>query len=90
MFRSPANRVESSGVVRSWFSGVVQEMFTESGQTDWRSVFLVPTGLTVLCALVLFATFPRGSMQEVTAEPEPGRPRELERVGESSASSDKP
>jgi len=64
-------------------------MFTENGQTDWRSVFLVPTGLTVLCALVLFATFPRGSMQEVTAAPGTDRERELEPARESSITGDK-
>jgi MFS family permease len=75
--------------IGSWFSGWVQSMFTENSQTDWRSVFLVPTGLTILCALVLFATFPRGSMQEVTADREPDPLRDLERVRESSVSGDK-
>jgi len=75
--------------IGSWFSGWVQETFTENGQTDWRSVFLVPTGLTILCAIVLFATFPRGSMQEVTAGREPDPLRDLERVRESSVSGDK-
>jgi nucleoside transporter len=55
----------------SKFSSVVHEYFTADDRTvNWTGVFLVPSVLTIVCALVLFATFPRGSMQEVSAAPE--------------------
>jgi nucleoside transporter len=57
------------------FTGLVQEHFTRTDRTvNWTGVFLVPSVLTILCALVLFATFPRGSIKEVTAVPEPATP----------------
>ncbi len=39
------------------FSGWVQSLFTRNGATNWRSVFLVPTGLTLLCALLFVLLF---------------------------------
>lgn len=54
----------------SKFSSVVHEYFTAADKTvNWTGIFLVPSVLTIVCALVLFATFPRGSMQEVSAGP---------------------
>ena len=65
----------------SLFAGQVQSFFQKevvdaAGQaakvTNWTGVFLVPSVLTILCALVLFKTFPRGSIQEAAAAaPEP-------------------
>ena len=56
----------------SEFSSKVHEYFTADDQTtvNWTGVFLVPSVLTIACALVLFVTFPRGSIQEVSAAPE--------------------
>jgi nucleoside transporter len=57
----------------SLFTGFVEKSFTSAtGDVDWSKVFLVPTVLTTLCAIVLMATFPRGSMKDVAgAAPEP-------------------
>jgi nucleoside transporter len=52
----------------SHFSGYIQAMFTSNGQTDWTKVFLVPSGITIACALILFFTFPRGSIRDMAPE----------------------
>jgi len=55
----------------SYFAGYIQKRFTgEDGTINWTGVFLVPSVLTILCAIVLFLTFPRGSIKEVSAMPE--------------------
>jgi nucleoside transporter len=55
----------------SEFSSIVHEHFTATDKSvNWTGVFLVPSVLTIVCALVLFVTFPRGSMQEVSAVPD--------------------
>ena len=55
----------------SYFVGYIQSRFTaEDGTVNWTGVFLVPSVLTILCAIVLFLTFPRGSIKEVSAMPE--------------------
>jgi nucleoside transporter len=41
--------------VGSNFSGWIKDLFTKEAVTNWRNVFLVPTALTLLCA-VLFVT----------------------------------
>jgi len=43
--------------VGSNFSGWIQSIFTKDGATNWRNVFLVPTALTLLCALLFVALF---------------------------------
>jgi hypothetical protein len=43
----------------SLFAGGVRDVFTAGGRTHWSSVFLVPCGLTVLCAAA-FLLFFRG------------------------------
>jgi nucleoside transporter len=43
--------------VGSNFSGWIQSIFTKEGATNWRNVFLVPTALTLLCALLFVALF---------------------------------
>lgn len=43
--------------VGSNFSGWVQNLFTVEKVTNWRNVFLVPTALTLLCALAFVALF---------------------------------
>jgi len=43
--------------VGSNFSGWIQSLFTKEGTTNWRNVFLVPTVLTLLCALLFVALF---------------------------------
>jgi len=62
------------------FTGEVQEYFTTpqgaenfltaTKEINWTGVFLVPSVLTILCAVVLFLTFPRGSIKEVSPMPE--------------------
>jgi len=41
-------------LVGSFFSGWISDMFTVDGVTNWRGVFIVPTVLTVLSALLMF------------------------------------
>jgi len=67
----------------SQFAAWIKARYTTDGVVNWTSIWLVPSVLTVLCAVVLFATFPRGSMQEVTAAPQSDRERELEPARES-------
>jgi nucleoside transporter len=62
----------------SLFAAAIKAHFTTSNPlqpdstiVNWTGIFLVPSVLTIACALVLFVTFPRGSMQEVSAAPEP-------------------
>jgi nucleoside transporter len=43
--------------VGSNFSGWIQSLFTNVGVTNWRNVFLVPTALTLLCAVLFVALF---------------------------------
>jgi len=43
--------------IGSNFSGWIQSLFTKEGVTNWRNVFLVPTALTLLCALVFVLLF---------------------------------
>jgi len=43
--------------VGSNFSGWIQSFFTKDGATNWRNVFLVPTALTLLCALLFVLLF---------------------------------
>ncbi len=49
------------------FSGWVQSLFTKASVTNWRSVFLVPTILTLICA-VAFVLFFREKRAPVVAE----------------------
>lgn len=39
------------------FAGWILQTFTEAGATDWRSVFLVPCAITVLCAAAYLLFF---------------------------------
>jgi len=39
------------------FSGWIKDLFTKDDITNWRSVFLVPTVLTLLCAVAFVALF---------------------------------
>jgi len=43
--------------VGSNFSGWIQKTFTTDGSTNWRNVFLVPTVLTLLCAVLFVLVF---------------------------------
>ena len=43
--------------VGSNFSGWIQNAFTRNGVTAWRSVFMVPTVLTLVCAAAFVALF---------------------------------
>jgi nucleoside transporter len=43
----------------SIFAGTIRDVFTAAGATNWRSVFLVPCALTLLC-VVAFLVFFRG------------------------------
>ncbi len=43
--------------VGSWFAGFINDQFTANGVTDYTKVFLVPLGLTILCALVFMIFF---------------------------------
>jgi len=43
--------------VGSNFSGWIKDLFTTGTATNWRSVFLVPVGLTLLCALIFVFFF---------------------------------
>jgi len=53
--------------VGSIFSGWIQNLFTIEKVTAWRNVFLVPTGLTLLCALAFVFLFKAGKAQDVGA-----------------------
>ncbi|MGH2628106.1 MAG: MFS transporter [Anaerolineales bacterium] len=53
------------------FTVRVQDYFTaEDSSINWTGVFLVPSVLTILCAVVLFLTFPKGSIREASAAAE--------------------
>ena len=41
----------------SLFAGWIQTLFTEADVTDWRSVFIIPTVLTILCAVAFILLF---------------------------------
>lgn len=41
----------------SLFAGWIQTLFTEADVTDWRSVFIIPTVLTILCAAAFVLLF---------------------------------
>jgi MFS family permease len=43
--------------VGSIFSGWIQNLFTVEKVTEWQNVFLVPTALTLLCALAFVFVF---------------------------------
>ena len=43
--------------VGSNFAGWIQKIFTSATGTDWKSVFLVPAGLTLFCALLFILLF---------------------------------
>jgi len=43
--------------IGSNFSGWIQKTFTVNAVTNWRSVFLVPTALTLVCALLFVLLF---------------------------------
>ncbi len=43
--------------VGSNFAGWIQKIFTSAAGTDWKSVFLVPAGLTLLCATLFVLLF---------------------------------
>jgi nucleoside transporter len=43
--------------VGSNFAGWIQKTFTAGEATNWRSVFLVPTALTLVCAVLFVALF---------------------------------
>jgi len=43
--------------VGSNFSGWIQKIFSSAAGTDWKSVFLVPAGLTLLCAALFILLF---------------------------------
>jgi nucleoside transporter len=43
--------------VGSNFSGWIQNVFTRDGVTAWRSVFMIPTALTLVCAAAFVALF---------------------------------
>jgi MFS family permease len=50
----------------SLFAGVVAEFFTNetTRAVSWNRVFLVPSAITIACALILMITFPKGTMRE--------------------------
>jgi len=41
----------------SLFAGWIQTLFTEAEVTDWRSVFIIPAALTILCAVAFILLF---------------------------------
>jgi len=41
----------------SLFAGWIQTLFTEADVTDWRSVFIIPSVLTILCAVAFILLF---------------------------------
>ncbi len=41
----------------SLFAGWIQTLFTEADVTDWRSVFIIPAVLTILCAVAFVLLF---------------------------------
>jgi len=43
--------------VGSNFSGWIQKLFTDAGVTNWTKVFIVPTVLTILCAVIFMLFF---------------------------------
>ena len=53
--------------VGSIFSGWIQNLFTIEKVTAWRNVFLVPTGLTLFCALVFVFLFKAGKAADEPA-----------------------
>ncbi len=56
--------------VGSNFAGWVQKIFTAAEQTNWRNVFLVPTVLTLICAVAFAALFrEKGTASRAAANP---------------------
>ncbi|MDZ7331495.1 MAG: hypothetical protein ONB31_05920, partial [candidate division KSB1 bacterium] len=43
--------------VGSNFSGWIQKLFTTEAGTNWTKVFIVPTILTILCAVIFMLFF---------------------------------
>ncbi len=39
------------------FSGWIKDVFTKDGLTNWHWVFMVPTALTILCAIIFISVF---------------------------------
>lgn len=54
--------------VGSNFSGWIQNFFTADKVTNWRNVFLVPTALTLLCALAFVVLFKARKAAETPAQ----------------------
>jgi nucleoside transporter len=54
--------------VGSIFSGWIQNLFTIKKATNWRDVFLVPTGLTLVCALAFVFLFKARKAAEAPAQ----------------------
>ncbi len=55
--------------VGSNFSGWIQKIFTAEGVTDWRSVFLIPTIITIACAVAFVLLFKERKQTELQAQP---------------------
>jgi len=53
--------------IGSIFSGWIQSLFTVERATHWRNVFLVPTALTLLCALAFVILFRARRAEEAPA-----------------------
>jgi MFS family permease len=43
--------------VGSLFSGWIEKVFTTPAGTNWQSVFLIPTIITIVCAIAFVFTF---------------------------------
>ena len=54
--------------VGSIFSGWIQNLFTFEKVTEWQNVFLVPTALTLLCALAFVFVFKAGKAADTQAQ----------------------
>jgi nucleoside transporter len=54
--------------VGSNFSGWIQKIFTVGKATNWRNVFLVPTALTLICALAFVFLFGAKKTAEAPAQ----------------------
>jgi nucleoside transporter len=54
--------------VGSNFSGWIQKIFTVGRATNWRNVFLVPTALTLICALAFVFLFRAKKTAEASAQ----------------------
>jgi len=53
----------------SVFAGKIMDFFTVDGMTNWTGTFLVPCGLTVVCALAFIVFFREKYSPEATAAP---------------------